>query len=132
MGDTGGLAIAPGKKLHYQYTPAIMGFIDLEVHAYTGDTITYSGRTVLLNQSVQVDTNKTLTRQNGVFWPSKDPNPVTKDIGDYAKETVTTEAGTFECRMVPSADGLTKHWFAGPIVVKIANPLASMELVSLE
>ena len=130
--ETGGLTIAPGTKLHDQYTPALLGFIDLEILASTGDTVTYSGRTAQLNQPVKVETNKMISRQNGVFWPSQDPNPVTRDIGDYAKETVTVKAGTFDCRMVPSADGTTKHWFAGPIVVKIANPLASMELVSLE
>lgn len=42
------------------------------------------------------------------------------------------KAGTFQCRVVPTNGGLTRHWFAGPMLVKIANPLASMELVSID
>lgn len=129
--DTGGLTIAGGKKYHYKYKPEVMGFIDIEVLAYTGNTITYNGRTILLGKDAQEDKAKTLTLENGVFWPHSEPTPVTKDISKYAEESVTVGAGTFQCRVVAS-DGLKKTWFAGPMVVKIANPLASMELVSID
>lgn len=130
--ETGGLTIAAGKKYHYKYTPALMGFIDLEIVAYSGNAITYNGRTVLLNKDPQEDKNKTLTLENGVFWPNSEPNPVTKEIGKYAEESVTVGAGTFQCRMVPTENGLSKHWFAGPLLVKIATPLASLEMTSID
>lgn len=130
--DTGGLAIAAGKKYHYKYTPESVGYVDFEIHAINGDAVTYSGKTVITGRADQVDTNKTATKQNGVYWTSSEPNPVTKDIATYPQETVTVKAGTFTCRKVPSADGATMHWFAGPLIVKAANNVVSMELVSVE
>jgi hypothetical protein len=128
----GGLAIAAGKKYHYKYTPESVGYVDFEIHAVNGDAVTYSGKTVITGRADQVDTNKTATKQNGVYWTSTEPNPVTKDIATYPEETVTVKAGTFTCRKVPSADGATMHWFAGPMIVKAANNVVSMELVSVE
>lgn len=128
----GGLAIAAGKKYHYKYTPESVGYVDFEIHSVSGDAVTYSGKTVISGRPEQVDTNKTATKQNGVYWTSAEPNPVTKDIATYPEETVTVKAGTFTCRKVPSADGATMHWFAGPMIVKAANNVVSMELVSVE